>query len=160
MPNTVSVKLVQGTLVAATHCHLNTGDILAAIKLDPNVLEDVDGRISHEQFCALWQEIARQSDDPCIGLRMAEFAKLVTWDVLGYAVNSSANLGEAFKRTIRYSRLRHTGAELIFEIHKDVGRIGIAIPSSIMPLPRPLCEWLTARFVMFSRGLTGLVIQV
>lgn len=154
--NSVSVKLVQAILEAAACCGLNADDILAALKLDPSCLEDVDGRISHERFCALWQAIAQRSPSGCIGLQMAAAAKPKTWDVLGYAMHSSANLGEAFERLVRYSRLRHTGAEFTFEVQGDVARIAMAIPSTLLPPNDAMGEWVGANFVLLSRQLTGL----
>ncbi|HBB35535.1 MAG TPA: AraC family transcriptional regulator [Cyanobacteria bacterium UBA8803] len=164
MHNTVSVKLVQSILEAAANCTLNTDAILTALKLDPTCLDDVDGRISHEQFCALWQEIAHRSRigsgvtslTPAIGLQMAEAARPKTWDVLGYAMHSSATLGEAFERLVRYSRLRHTGAEFTFEVQHDIARVTMAIPNTTIPPSYAMCEWVGAHFFLVSRQLTGL----
>lgn len=156
LQNSVSVKLVQAILEAAAHCGLNANDLLATLKLAPNCLEDVDGRISHERFCALWQAITLRADSNCIGLQMAITAKPKTWDVLGYAMHSSANLGEAFARLVRYSRLRHTGAEFTFEVQDDIARLTMAIPSTALPPNHAMGEWVGANFVLLSRQLTGL----
>lgn len=159
MQNSVSVKLVQAILEAAGHCGLKADDILAVLKLPPSCLEDVDGRISHERFCALWQAITLRADhlqSNCIGLQMAAAAKPKTFDVLGYAMHSSANLAEAFERLVRYSRLRHTGAEFTFEVQDDVARIAMAIPSTALPSNNAMGEWVGANFVLLSRHLTGL----
>jgi AraC-like DNA-binding protein len=156
MQNSVSIKLVQAILEAAAYCDLNTDDILAALKLTPSCLMDVDGRISHDRFCALWQAITQRAQSGCIGLQMATAAKPKTWDVLGYAMHSSANLGEAFERLVRYSRLRHTGAEFTFEVQKDVARITMAIPSTPLLPNDAMGEWVGANFVLLSRQLTGL----
>jgi len=156
MQNSVSVKLVQAILEAAAHCGLESKHILSDLKLAPSCLEDVDGRISHEHFCALWQVIMLRSPSSCIGLLMATSAKPKTWDVLGYAMHSSAYLGEAFERLVRYSRLRHTGAEFTFEVQGDVARITMAIPSTVLPPNDAMGEWVGANFVLLSRRLTGL----
>jgi AraC-like DNA-binding protein len=156
MPNTVSVKLVQSILDAAANCRLNPDDVLTALKLDPAYLQDIDGRISHEQFCALWQEITQRLPYPSLGLQMAEAVRLKSWDVLGYAMNSSANLEEAFERLVRYSRLRHTGAEFTFNVQDGVARLTMAISQTVLPLSPAFCEWMGAHFVLTSRRLTGL----
>uniref|UniRef100_B8HZ47 Transcriptional regulator, AraC family n=1 Tax=Cyanothece sp. (strain PCC 7425 / ATCC 29141) TaxID=395961 RepID=B8HZ47_CYAP4 len=156
MQNSVSVKLVQAILEAAAHCGLDVNDLLTALRLAPGCLEDVDGRIPHEQFCALWQLITQRSKSGCIGLQMATAAKPKTWDVLGYAMHSSANLGEAFERLVRYSRLRHTGAEFTFEVRRDIARITMAIPNTLLPPNDAMGEWVGANFVLLSRRLTGL----
>lgn len=156
MPNTVAIKLVQGVLDAASNCGLNTEVLLTAIHLDPACLEEVDKRIPHEQLCVLWQEITRRAPHSAIGLQMAEAVRLKSWDVLGYAMNSSANLEEAFERLVRYSRLRHTGAEFTFNVHDGVARLTMAIPHDTLPLDSTFCEWIGAHFVLISRRLTGL----
>lgn len=156
MQNSVSVKLVQAILEAASHGGLNADDLLATLKLAPNCLEDVDGRIPHERFWALWHAITQRSQGCGIGLQMATAAKPKTWDVLGYAMHSSANLGEAFERLVRYSRLRHTGAEFTFEVQGDVARMTMAIPSTPLPPNDGMDEWVGANFVLLSRHLTGL----
>lgn len=156
LQNSVSVKLVQAVLEAAAHCGLNADALMDSLKLAPSCLADVDGRISHERFCALWQAITQRSPDVGVGLQMAAAAKPKTWDVLGYAMHSSANLGEAFERLVRYSRLRHTGVEFTFEQHGDVARIAMAIPSTPLPPNSAMGEWVGANFVLVSRQLTGL----
>lgn len=154
--NSVSVKLVQAILEAADRCGLDSNTLLAALKLTPRCLEDVDGRISHERFCALWQAIAQRSPNSCIGLQLAAAARPKTWDVLGYAMHSSANLGEAFERLLRYSRLRHTGVKFTFEVQTEVARITMALPSTPLPPNDAMGEWVGANFVLLSRQLTGL----
>jgi AraC-like DNA-binding protein len=156
MPNTVAIKLVQGILDAASNCGLDSKELLTAIQLDPVCLETVDERISHEQFCALWQEITRRAPHRSIGLQMAEALRLKSWDVLGYAMNSSANLEEAFERLARYSRLRHTGAEFTFKIQGGVARLAMATAPTAFPPNFAFCEWIGAHFVLISRRLTGL----
>jgi hypothetical protein len=156
MPNTVAIKLVQSVLDAASNCGLSAEELLRAIHLDPAGLEEVDKRIPHEQFCALWQEITRRASHSSIGLQMAEAFRVKSWDVLGYAMNSSANLEEAFERLVRYSRLRHTGVEFTFNVQDGVARLTMAIPHDPLPLNSAFCEWIGTHFVLISRRLTGL----
>jgi AraC-like DNA-binding protein len=156
MPNTVAIKLVQSVLDAASNCGLSAEELLRAIHLDPAGLEEVDKRIPHEQFCALWQEITRRASHSSIGLQMAEAFRVKSWDVLGYAMNSSANLEEAFERLVRYSRLRHTGVEFTFNGQDGVARLTMAIPHDPLPLNSAFCEWIGTHFVLISRRLTGL----
>jgi AraC-like DNA-binding protein len=155
MYSTVSIKLVQGILNAAASCNLNAEEILTATQLDPEIFQDADGRIYHEKYCELWQEISLRATEPAIGLRMAEFAKPATLDVLGYAIYSSANLGEALERVIRYGRLIHSASERTFEIQGKVARITVAVPSIHIPLHRATCEWIVANIVLTARRTTG-----
>jgi AraC-like DNA-binding protein len=156
MSSTVAIQLVQGVLDAASTCGLNAEVLLAAIQLDPTCFAGVDERISHEQFCILWQEITRRAPHPAIGLHMAEALRPKSWDVLGYAMSSSATLAAAFERLVRYSRLRHTGAEFTLSVQDGIARLTMAIPPTTLPLNSAFCEWIGAHFVLISRRLTGL----
>lgn len=108
-----------------------------------------------EQFCALWQEITRRSSNPFIGLQMARVRRPRSWDALSYAIHSSANLGEAFDRVVRYSRFRHTGAQFTFAIEDSVACVTMALPNSTSLPSRAFCEWVGAQFVLLAQRLTG-----
>ena len=47
---------------------------------------------------------------------MAEFAQPSSWDVVGYAVESSPDLNEAMWRIVRSARVLNEEAEMTFEI--------------------------------------------
>ena len=129
----VSSKATQGILAAAAQYPLPIDEILAAINLDPDVLRDVDGHILHNQFCRLWQEFVHCSGDPCIGLSLVEFAQPATFDVLGYAANSSSNVGEALTRLAQYVQLLHAGAAVTFELETQVARVTHTLTEPLMP---------------------------
>ncbi|WP_335068727.1 AraC family transcriptional regulator [Nostoc sp.] len=153
----VSIKLVQGILSAAlaADSDLEAEQMLAAIGLYPEILKDADVYISHEKFTALWVELVRCSGNPSIGLRMAEFAQPSSWDVVGYAVESSPNLNEAMRRIVRSVRVLHEEAEMAFEIQGKVARLTHAISSSPLPLHRAACDWVVAGIFLLIRRITG-----
>lgn len=155
MQNAVLIKTVQGVLNAATHCNVSVEKVVAAIGLDPQLFNDPDGRVSHEMFCALWQELIRRSGDPYIGLRLPEFTQRESWYVLGYAVLNSPNLGKALERMVQYIPLLHTGVELTLTIEKNVARLTHNIPASPVPVPAVLGQWAIANIVWSFRRATG-----
>ena len=119
-------------------------EILAAINLDPDVIRDVDGHILHNQFCKLWQEFVHRSGDPCIGLSLAEFAQPATFDVLGYAANSSPNVGEALTRLAQYVQLLHAGAAAAFELDTQAARVTHPLTESLTPPPATFNQWVVS----------------
>ncbi|MDF5723612.1 MAG: AraC family transcriptional regulator [Rhizonema sp. PD37] len=153
----VSIKAVQGILSAAqaTDSHLEAEQVLPAIRLCPEILKDADEQISSEKFYALWLELVHRSGDRSIGLKMAEFTQPSTWDVVGYAVESSPDLNEAMQRIARSARVLNEEVEMTFEIHGKVARLTHAIPSSPVPLYRALCDWIVAGVFLMIRRMTG-----
>jgi AraC-like DNA-binding protein len=155
MQNAVSIKTVQGILDAASHCNVQAEKVVAAIGLDQNLFNDPDGRVSHEMLCALWQEVARRSGDPCIGLRLPAFTQRESWYVFGYAVTSSPNLGRALERMVHYIPLLHIGVKLAFIVEETAARFTHAIPVSPAPVPTVLGQWAVANIVWSFRQATG-----
>ncbi len=111
--------------------------------------------ISHEKFIALWVELVRCSGNPSIGLRMAEFAQPSSWDVVGYAVESSPNLNEAMRRIVRSVRVLHEEAEMTFEVKGKVARLTHAVPSFSISPYRAACDWVVAGICLLIRRITG-----
>jgi AraC-like DNA-binding protein len=153
---TVWGKYVQGILYAAEKANLKAEALLSAIGLDSSILQNTDARISHEKLCILWEEISRSSGEETIGLRLAEFSQPANFDVIGYAVDSSPNLGEAWSRIGRYGRLIHEGGTLTVETSGKVVRLTQTVPPAIFPLPGVCCQWIMANMILFSRRMTGL----
>jgi AraC-like DNA-binding protein len=153
MQNAASIKTVQGILAAARHCDVPIEKVMAAIGLDPKWFDDLDGRISHEMLCAMWQEMTRRSGDSCIGLRLPEFSQ--PQHVFGYAILNSPNLGRALERTGEYVRLVHTGVEITLTIDGNVARFTHDVPASPVPLPVALSQWVMATIVWRFRQATG-----
>ena len=153
----VSIKLVQGILSAAlaADSELEAEQMLAAIGLYPEILKDADAYISHEKFIALWVELVRCSGNPSIGLRMAEFAQPSSWDVVGYAVETSPDLNEAMRRIVRSVRVLHEEAEMTFEVKGKVARLTHTVPSFPISPYRAACDWVVAGICLLIRRITG-----
>lgn len=156
MPHTVWIKPVQSLLDAAEKANLKADALLSAIGLDWSILEDNDARISHEKLCALWQEITRTSGEETIGLRLAQLASPAPCDVIGYAIDSCRNIGEALSRIGHYSRLIHDGEKWTWETNGKVLKIGVTVPGVHIPTPEANFQWIMANIVLQCRRLTGL----
>jgi AraC-like DNA-binding protein len=95
--------------------------------LDFDLLQDPGARFPDEAIIQLWGMLIRESRDPCIGLRMAEFWHPTTLHALGFAWMASGTLQEAFERLVRYNRFlshnqdyefRETGKDFRFILHR------------------------------------------
>ncbi|XGV97784.1 MAG: AraC family transcriptional regulator [Leptolyngbya sp. BL-A-14] len=155
MQNVVSVKLIQGILKAAALYGLNVENIMAAADMAPEVLDDVEARVSHELYRNLWQTIASQSRDPFVGLHLAEFIRPATLDVLGYMICYSANLAEAIERVAQYSRLMHSGCVIRFTVQEQVARLTMSFRAEYSAIHQVYEQWVLAGMTLLYRRSTG-----
>jgi AraC-like DNA-binding protein len=156
MNDQVWSKAVQGVVSAAQKVGLNVDDLLSKVNLDASILLQIDARISHQQLCALWQEILDQTGEEAIGLRLAVCAQPATYDVLDYALDCSPNLGEALSRLGRYIRLIHESSTVTLETDGTVARLTHAVVGVYPPLPTVGYQWVMAHLVRKIRRMTGL----
>jgi AraC-like DNA-binding protein len=156
MINTVVVQVVQHILSLAAQCEFNPEELMAAINLDAQYLENLDGRISCETFYALWHEIMQRSGDPSIGLRMATVDCQNTSAVVVQSAYCSPTIGEALKRLVQYSQVANTGRTINLEIKAEVARISFASAVGFrIAMPITYCQWCLANLVLQGRQITG-----
>lgn len=110
------------------------GDIVrAVIDLVAETIDDADGvcaragldraelsqegmRVPELTVIHLWTAIELATNDPCIGLHIAERgASSGAWGLLAYAVKSCSSVGDAWMRVRRYLPLVFTGADEIVD---------------------------------------------
>ena len=81
---------------------LDVRALLAAAAIDPATLDTPGARLPTEQISRLWELAVKQSGNPALGLAQHEVARPASFDVVGYAMMSCADLRSAFERLIRY----------------------------------------------------------
>jgi AraC-like DNA-binding protein len=115
-------------------------------------LEDVDGRVPVAVDLALWGEAARLSGDEDFGLHAAEKLRPGAFDVLSYTLRSSDNVGQAFRRLVRYNRLLHDLVELNLRVEREEARLEFRLlPEGT---PRQQAEFSLGVFLYFCRNNT------
>ena len=95
------VKGIAETLEAAG-LHVHT--LFEEAGLEFAALADADARFPTERISRLWQLAAARSGNPAIGLANPNVVKAGSFDVVAYAMMSSANLLGALERAVRYCR--------------------------------------------------------
>lgn len=94
--------------------------LLAEHQIAPARLEHSDYRVPAEQALPLLQALLAQTADPGLGMRLGRQLHLRTHGFLGYAILSSASMGDAIDLLIRYLRTRTTLFELrLFREHEQ-----------------------------------------
>ena len=156
MINTVVVQVVQHILSLAAQFELDPKELMRAIELDAQSLENLDGRISCEIFYTLWHEIMQQSGDPSIGLRMATADHQLTSAIVVQSAYCSPTIGEALKRLVQYSQVANTGRTITLEIQAKVAQISFASAVGFrLTMPIAYGQWCLANLVLQGRQITG-----
>src|SRR5688572_7524474 len=105
--STASVQTVRLILAAWTARGRSVTELLEAIGLLPHQVLDPDGRVPSSVTRRAWQVAAERCEDPHFGLSVAELVQPRDLGALGYAMYSSATLGEALRRLAIFFRLFH-----------------------------------------------------
>jgi AraC-like DNA-binding protein len=112
---TASVHNVRLVVAAATARGVPPARLLAEIGLDPQSLLDADGRLPLEIALRAWQVAAELTDDRWFGLSVVEHLRPDAFGLLGFAIHSSACVGDGLRRLGRYFHIvnQRTSLELI-----------------------------------------------
>jgi len=86
--------------------------LLGEAGIDANTLHDANQRIAQANMSALWRAALRASGDECFGLRVARFGYPTDFHGLFFAMQSSFTLVEALERSVRFSSVISTSAEM------------------------------------------------
>ncbi|HES75841.1 MAG TPA: AraC family transcriptional regulator [bacterium] len=105
-PVSASTTLTRILLRYAASLGVDVQTVTHAAGLSASVLDDAQGRVSVEQFNALWDEIAHYINDPDFGLHFGETASTnPNGNVLYAVLMNSATVGEALECYFRYHAL-------------------------------------------------------
>lgn len=94
--------------------------LLAGTGVPQQGLEDPATRMSQPQKVALFRNVLRWSSHPGVGLRAGQRQRLSDFGVFGYAMSSSATLGEAVAFGIRHVKLAGPVLEKSFRVENGV----------------------------------------
>jgi len=149
------VKIFQLILMGATARGVDPAELLAAVGISGRDLSDPDGRLPRTAELRMWTHAARLTGDECFGIRLAEQLTADGLGPLGFAVRSSATLGEAYQRIGRYLRLLVLGPGV--ELHEDGDVVRLRhLPPTTEPAPsRHAVELLLGILVSIARRGIG-----
>src|SRR5262249_14709111 len=99
---TTAAVWVKGAVEMLAAEGLDVAELLSAAGIDPAALEAPAGRVETEKISRLWELAAERSGNPAIGIAQAHVVRAASFDVVGYAMMSCADLRTAFERLIRY----------------------------------------------------------
>ncbi|WP_437797566.1 AraC family transcriptional regulator [Sorangium sp. So ce693] len=147
----ISVKVFQAVVAGAAADGVAPAELLAAAGVDPGDLADPDMRFPRAIEARLWSEAARLVRDDSFGLRLAQRLPVGSLGALGFAVRSSATVGEAYARAARYLRVVAIGPSLDIRIEGDVALLRHEPPRSSPAPSRHAVEFFLGNLVVLAR---------
>ena len=101
----VSITLLSQMFLYMKSLGIDIDEFLQSIGVKPQRVKSVDDHIPVETYLFIQEEAVKRTGDDCFGLHMGEFAEAGSWSILGYMMMNCENLGEAFAKAGRYSRI-------------------------------------------------------
>lgn len=117
---TVSALWFKGLLQAAEGLGLPQAGLLHSAQVKLEALSHPYDRISLQKNQALWRTIEAQSPLQNIGLRLGEMVKPSHFQLFAITLLHCPNLGEAFAKSMRYTRVLSDGGRYFMQQDKDL----------------------------------------
>jgi AraC-like DNA-binding protein len=134
---------------------LDVRALLAAAGIDPVTLDTPGARVSTEQISRLWEVAVEQSGNPAIGLAQHEVARPASFDVVGYAMMSCADLRAAFERLIRYMLILSDALTMTLSKEHGGYRMAFELFGGSRSVPRQRIEFIVVTLIGFCRWVSG-----
>lgn len=157
MPHTATMltswaRAIRDALAAAG---VDAVPLFRAAGLDPAALSDREARYPVAATDKLWALAVQATGDPAFGLAVARHTDHKTFHALGYSIDASATLGEAFERLRRYLALVTEGFTL--RTTREAGRFTcrIELPAGIAARPHEAVDAFALVIVRVCRTLLG-----
>ncbi len=119
---------VRRVFQAAEHLGADPVKLRDDVGIEASALDELDRRVPPAQLRALWDEAAVRTGEESFGLRLAELTRPFPPDhVLGYAVMTSATLGDAYRRVVRYVRLVDGSLSVSLDLEGDRAHVRLGV---------------------------------
>ena len=137
----------------AEHYGLDVQALMQEAGLDPGLLTSPGQMVPLVDVARLFMLVLLRSQDPAMGFEMGRQVKARSYQVLGYLIFSSTNLGEAIHRLMRFEKLAGNLGATTLEPQED-GRVRLVWHCPIEGEPaRYLTEAAITGWVTFARQL-------
>ncbi len=153
----VSATWVRGVLEALAASGLDVAAVCREVDLDHQAILTADAGCPTEKLSALWEVAEARSGNPAIGLVTRGAAQPACFDVVGYAMMSSASLMEALERLQRYLRLLADDHAVGLVAQGDATHAVFQIGDGTQPVPRARYESSFLILLTFCRWMADKV---
>lgn len=152
---TTSAAWVGGIVDMLESEGLDVHAMFKELDMDMAGLTRVDARIHTEKVSGLWRLAALRSGNPAIALTAPRMAQLASFEVMGYAMMSCANLRAGLERLARYLRIVTEAGEVRIEPAGNECRLGFELYGGEQPVPPQRYEFDLMTFIAFCRWISG-----
>jgi AraC-like DNA-binding protein len=114
-------------LTAAESRGFETRDLLIAVGLDPETVEDPDARLSGATVIALWDALRERCGDPALQLGAPTALPFGAYRVIDYLVAAAPTVGEGVALFSRFFRLIASAVHMDIETDGDERRLCVAL---------------------------------
>jgi len=158
-PITVSVTVLSQMFLYLASLKVDIDAFLRSLGVDPETVKSPDAYIPIETYLLIQDEAANYVNDPYFGLHMGEFAEAGSWSILGYMMMNCKNLGEAFEKSSRYSRIIGNLIEARAELKFNRIKVIFFTPPHAPKMSRHCFEATFSSSVRMMRNFTGVDIN-
>ncbi len=151
----VSATWMRGVMEALAASGLDIDAVCQSAGIDRAAISAGTARCPTEKLSALWDEAARRSRNPAIGLVGSQGNSPAGFDVVGYAMMSSATLLDGLERLRRYLRLVADDHALHIRRVGTSIRLTIEIAGGGRPVPPARYDSIFLTLLNFARWMTG-----
>ncbi|HXW24596.1 MAG TPA: AraC family transcriptional regulator [Xanthobacteraceae bacterium] len=134
---------------------LDSRTLLAAAGIDPAALDAPGARVQTEKVSRLWELATEQSGNPAIGVAQPHVVRPASFDVVGYAMMSCADLRTAFDRLIRYLLILSDAFTMAMSEERTGYRVTFVLLGGERPVPRQRIEFIVVTLIGFCRWISG-----
>lgn len=152
---TTSAVWVKGIADMLAAEGLNVDALFAAAGIERAALEAPAARVPTETVSRLWELATEQSGDPAIGLAQHQVARPASFDVVGYAMMSCADLCSAFERLIRYMLILSDALTMTMSEERGGYRVTFVLSGGERPVPRQRIEFIFVTVISFCGWISG-----
>lgn len=158
-PISVSVTVLSQMFVYLASLSVDIDSFLCSIGVDPDSVKSPDARIPVDLYLRIQDGAADYVHDPYFGLHMGEFAEAGSWSILGYVMMNCKNLGQAFEKSGKYSRIIGNMIEGRAELGFKKVRFIVFTPPHTPKMSRHCYESTLSSSVHMMRMLAGVQVN-
>src|SRR5215468_7594047 len=138
---------------------LDVAALFGAAGIDAAALDAPAARVPTEKISRLWELAAERTGNPAIGVAQPHVVRAASFDVVGYAMMSCADLGAAFERLIRYLIILSDTFTMTMSEEPGGYRLVFVLFGGDRPVPRQRVEFIVVTLISFCRWISGRDVQ-
>jgi AraC-like DNA-binding protein len=154
-PDTLAITVLAQLVRYLEDQGMDWRGMLARAGIDPDSVDDPDGRIPVEAYIAVEAEAVRSSGDPCFGLKVGAYYRPGSWSIADAVLMNCSSLERAMSLAGRYAKLVSYLIRASARFVPGAVELVFSVPARYPPLS-PHCYYtFLASLLTMLRGLTG-----